>query len=85
MGPLSHRGQTASLLPDDSTTPQEACNHHQAAGQDEDVRWDSKSAGGQQTQVITLLHQCPDSYTQNSCSTHLEKKGGEGVGCQSKG
>lgn len=46
---LSHRGQTASLLPDDSTAAQEACNYHQAASQDEDISRDSKSAGCQQT------------------------------------
>lgn len=74
LGAQSHRGQTAFLLPDDSTAAQEACNHHQASSQDEDICRDSKSAGGQQTQVVTLLHQCPDSNTQNSCSTHLEEK-----------
>lgn len=80
MGLLSHRGQAASLLPDDRTTAQEASNNHQAASQDEDIRRDSKSAGCQQTQVVTLLHQRPDSYTQNSRSTHLEEKGREEEG-----
>lgn len=80
MGPLSHRGQTASLLPDDSTAAQEARNYHQAASQDEDISRHSKSAGCQQTQVVTLLHQCPDSYTQNSCSAHLEEKRRRGGG-----
>lgn len=74
---MSHHGQTASLLPDDSTAAQEACNHHQAASQDKDIRRHSKSAGCQQTRVVTFLQQCPDSYTQNSRSTHLEDKGRE--------
>ncbi len=75
MGLLSYPGQTAPLLPDNSTAAQEAGDHHQAASQNENVRWDSESAGCQQTQVVALLHQCPDSYTQNSCPTHLEEKG----------
>ena len=53
---LSHRGQTAPLFPDDSTTAQEARDHHQAASQDEDIRRHGKSAGGQQAQVVALLH-----------------------------
>ena len=75
MGLPSHRRKTAPLFPDDSTAAQEACNHYQAAGQDEDISRDSKSAGGQQTQVVTLLQHSPNSYTQNRCSTNLEEKG----------
>lgn len=56
MGPLSHRAQAASLLPDNSTAAQEACNYNQAASQDEDISRHSKSAGRQQTQVVALLH-----------------------------
>ncbi|KAG7225721.1 hypothetical protein INR49_012307 [Caranx melampygus] len=51
VGLLSHRGQTASLFPDDSTTAQEACDHHQAASEDEGICRDSKGTGGKQTQV----------------------------------
>lgn len=72
-GPPSHRRQTGSLLPDDSAAAQEACDHHQATSQDEDVGSDSKRVGGQETQVPALLHQCPDTYTQNSCSAHLKE------------
>lgn len=81
MGPLSHHGQTAPLLPDDSKTAQEACNHNKAAGQDENISWDSKCAGGQQTQVVALFHYGPDSYTQNSSSTHLKEKGRDKEEC----
>lgn len=80
MGPPSHRGQTAPLLSDDSTAAQEACNYHQTSSQDEDISWDCKSAGCKQTQVVTLLHQCPDSYTQYSCSTDLEENRRRGCG-----
>lgn len=56
MGPRSHHAQAASLLPDDSTAAQEARNYDKAASQDEDIGRHSKSAGCQQTQVVTLLH-----------------------------
>lgn len=80
VGLQSHHGQTAPLLPDDSTTAQESCNHHEAASQDEDICWDSKCAGGQQTQVVALLHYCPDSHAQNGSSTQLKETGREKKG-----
>lgn len=56
-----HHRQTDFLLPDDSAAAQEASHHHQATGHNQGVRWDSKCARSEQTQVVALLHHSPDS------------------------
>lgn len=75
----SHQRQAAPLLPDDSAAAQVSRHHHQTASHHQDIRRGSKGARCQQAQVVTLLHHCPHSHAQNSCSAHLKRKQSEWV------
>lgn len=65
-------GEAAPLLADDGAAAQEARDHHQAAGQDEDVGGDGEGAGRQQAQELALLHQRPHAHAQDGGTSHLK-------------
>lgn len=79
----THSGEAAPVLPDDGTEAQEAGHHDESAREDEDVGGSGKGAGGQDTEVATLLHQGPDAQRQDGSPADLREihlvRGGRGA------
>lgn len=68
----AYRRKEVPLLADDGTAAQEARDHDQAAGEQEDIRRHGECTGGQKTQIISFINQSPDPHPHHNPSTHLQ-------------
>lgn len=68
---MSHHSQKSSFFLKGGAAAQKPCYHDDEPSQAQDVGGDGVDPGGQQADVVTLLHQCPQSYSQHSAPCKL--------------
>lgn len=69
-----YRDQKTLLLPQRGAAANYPGHYHDGTGGDQDVSRGRVEAGGQQTDVVALLHQSPHSHCQNSPSCQLREQ-----------
>jgi len=67
----AHHTQQPSLLLESGTASQNASHHDDGAGEDQDVGGRGVGLGGQEADVVALLHEGPHAHRHHHAPRHL--------------